>query len=94
MRQVRERNLINMKKIKENDINVSANADAEGAVAKKERKSFPLFKVLMALVLVTVLFYFGFTCEVREGSCAVILRFGEETDPLCPGQPAAGCLRF
>lgn len=35
-----------------------------------------IFKILIAVVLVTVLGYFGFTCEVREGSCAVILRFG------------------
>lgn len=51
----------------------------DGAVAVKERaprKVFPIFKLLVAVVLVAALFYFGFTCEVREGQCAVILRFG------------------
>lgn len=33
-------------------------------------------KIVTALLVVLVLFWFGFVCEVREGSCAVILRFG------------------
>lgn len=33
-------------------------------------------KIATALLVVLVLFWFGFVCEVREGSCAVILRFG------------------
>ena len=33
-------------------------------------------KIFIALVLVTAIAYFGFTFEVREGSCAVVLRFG------------------
>ena len=33
-------------------------------------------KFATAIVVALVLFWFGFTCEVREGSCAVILRFG------------------
>ncbi|MBQ1216352.1 MAG: protease modulator HflC [Clostridia bacterium] len=43
---------------------------------KTGKRSGVLLKVLLALVLLTVVGYFGFTCEVREGSCAVILRFG------------------
>lgn len=44
---------------------------------KKERSvAFTVLKYLIAAVLVLLLVYFGFTCEVREGSCAVILRFG------------------
>ena len=35
-----------------------------------------IMKYVIALVLVVVLIYFGFTAEVREGNCAVILRFG------------------
>ena len=35
-----------------------------------------IMKYVVALVLVVVLIYFGFTTEVREGNCAVILRFG------------------
>ena len=33
-------------------------------------------KIVTALLVVLVLFWFGFVCEVREGNCAVILRFG------------------
>lgn len=33
-------------------------------------------KILTAAVVLLVLFWFGFTYEVREGSCAVVLRFG------------------
>ncbi len=33
-------------------------------------------KIFIALILVTAIAYFGFTFEVREGSCAVVLRFG------------------
>lgn len=33
-------------------------------------------KVFIALVMVVAITYFGFTFEVREGSCAVVLRFG------------------
>lgn len=33
-------------------------------------------KIVTAIAVVLVLFWFGFVCEVREGSCAVILRFG------------------
>ena len=42
------------------------------------RSSLPMrvMKYVIALVLVVVLVYFGFTAEVREGNCAVILRFG------------------
>lgn len=53
-------------------------ADVSETVKEKPRarRSFPIFKLLVAVVLVAALFYFGFTCEVREGQCAVILRFG------------------
>lgn len=33
-------------------------------------------KYLTAAVVLVVLFWFGFTYQVREGSCAVVLRFG------------------
>ena len=33
-------------------------------------------KIATVIVVVLVLFWFGFVCEVREGSCAVIQRFG------------------
>ena len=58
------------KKIKEQ------NPAGEAPVKEKKKGSFPIFKILIAVVLVVAFFYFGFTCEVREGQCAVILRFG------------------
>ena len=33
-------------------------------------------KLVTAALVALVLFWFGFVCEVREGNCAVILRFG------------------
>ena len=44
----------------------------------REKTSFGMrfLKVFIALVLVTAIAYFGFTFEVREGNCAVVLRFG------------------
>ncbi len=47
-------------------------------VKTKEKRpvAFTALKYTIAAVLIVLLAYFGFTCEVREGSCAVILRFG------------------
>lgn len=45
----------------------------------KEKKKFPVATVVKyatALVVLLVLFWFGFVCQVRDGNCAVILRFG------------------
>ena len=53
--------------------------------ADKPKSSGLIIKLVMALILILVVVYFGFTCTVREGSCAVILRFGapraEITEP-------------
>ena len=52
---------------------------------KPVKSSGLVLKLIMALILLLVVVYFGFTCTVREGSCAVILRFGapraEITEP-------------
>ena len=60
--------------------------DAQGAAAtaeqsephKKQRSPLGVLiaKYATAFVVVLVLFWFGFTTVVREGQCAVILRFG------------------
>ena len=57
-----------MKKDKQSQVEVNAQTEA--------KKGFPWLKILISLVLIVVIGYFGFTCEVREGTCAVILRFG------------------
>lgn len=46
-----------------------------GAEATKSRSGL-ILKIFIALVLILVVVYFGFTTTVREGSSAVILRFG------------------
>lgn len=68
-----------MKKDKNKDMNPAeeiVDSETAGKKGEKKKRSFPIFKILIAIVLVVAFFYFGFTCEVREGECAVILRFG------------------
>ena len=48
----------------------------DSTVEQVKKPSFPWVKIVIAMVLIVVVGYFGFTCEVREGNCAVILRFG------------------
>lgn len=48
----------------------------DDSAGQKTKRSFSWLRIVIALVLVVVVGYFGFACEVREGSCAVILRFG------------------
>lgn len=43
---------------------------------KKSNIHFRILKIFIAAVILLLVFYFGFTCEVKEGNCAVILRFG------------------
>ncbi len=43
---------------------------------KKSNVHFRVLKIFIAAVILLLVFYFGFTCEVKEGNCAVILRFG------------------
>lgn len=45
-------------------------------VKEKSSVSYGILKCFIAILLVVILIYFGFTSEVREGECAVILRFG------------------
>ena len=48
----------------------------ENLTVETKKASFPWIKIVIAAVLIVIVGYFGFTCEVREGNCAVILRFG------------------
>ncbi len=41
-----------------------------------KKKGGPWLKIIIAVILLVIVGYFGFTCEVREGTSAVILRFG------------------
>ena len=68
----------------ENQINqqiqdtVQQDVSTGAAAVAKEKKPIgvAIAKYATALVVVLVLFWFGFTTVVREGQCAVILRFG------------------
>lgn len=44
--------------------------------AEKKTVFGTVVKYITAALVVLVLFWFGFICQVREGECAVILRFG------------------
>lgn len=46
------------------------------AAPKRNKRSGMWLKIVLALLLTVIVGYFGFTCEVREGNSAVILRFG------------------
>lgn len=52
----------------------------ENKKEKKEKKeggtSFLILKIAIALIILLIVVYFGFTCEVRESNAAIILRFG------------------
>ncbi|MBQ9801923.1 MAG: protease modulator HflC [Clostridia bacterium] len=62
----------------EKNVIKNTNTAAPAAAAKKQGSSVMgrLGKYLTAAVVLLVLFWFGFTYQVREGSCAVVLRFG------------------
>lgn len=51
-------------------------AKAAPAREKGDKTPMRVLKIFIAAAVVVVLGYFGFTCKVQEGSCAVILRFG------------------
>ncbi len=81
--------------MKKNDIDINIDGSATNDTAnggsvggdrggKKRRgiDSFGVVKYIIAALLLVVLFYFGFTAEVREGSCAIILRFGEVREEI------------
>lgn len=65
---------------KNKDTIVPQPAGEQEAVAKKEKTDGNILsnivKYVTAALVLLVLVWFGFFCEVREGDCAVILRFG------------------
>lgn len=65
---------------KEKTINQTAQEMESPVISAKKdstKKSSGLWiKIVIAVLLVVIVFYFGFTCVVREGDTAVILRFG------------------
>lgn len=49
---------------------------AVAAPQKENKIPLRVLKIFLATVVVVLIGYFGFTCKVQEGNCAVILRFG------------------
>lgn len=50
--------------------------NAAEKTAEKKNVIATVVKYATVVLVIAVLFWFGFVCQVREGSCAVILRFG------------------
>ncbi|MBE6534047.1 MAG: protease modulator HflC [Ruminococcaceae bacterium] len=73
------------KNINSNELN-KEELKLEKKAAKAEKKdsgvAFLMLKIVIALVLVTVVAYFGFACVVREGNAAIILRFGAPRETI------------
>lgn len=71
-----------MKKSKNKNVQINdINATSENSVAAEQdvrsgKVPMRIMKIFLAAVVVILIAYFGFTCVVREGNCAVILRFG------------------
>ena len=64
-----------MKK-QDNMPNSAENTAVAPAPKKESRVPLRVLKIFLATVVVVLIGYFGFTCKVQEGNCAVILRFG------------------
>lgn len=85
----------NMKNI--NESSSSANEakkleKAEKKAAKKAKRKeggvgFLILKIVIAVVLAVVVFFFGFVCIVREGNAAIILRFGAPRQTITEAGP-------
>lgn len=57
---------------------ITENEGASISREPREKSSIGMrfLKIFVALIMVVAIAYFGFMFEVREGSCAVVLRFG------------------
>ncbi len=69
-----------MKKQNETATEKTASGAGEAAAVQKPQKEskvpMRVLKIFLAAAVVLLIGYFGFTCKVQEGNCAVILRFG------------------
>ena len=78
----------NNKNMKSNKTNIETKEDLkiEKQAMKSDKKdsgvAFLTLKIVIALVLVVVIAYFGFACVVREGNAAIILRFGAPRETI------------
>lgn len=50
--------------------------NTENTKKNPARASLRVLKIAAAVLIIAAAVYFGFTFEVREGSCAIVLRFG------------------
>lgn len=65
-----------MKKQKQMQNGRETPAVAAPAPQKENKIPLRVLKIFLAAAVVVLIGYFGFTCKVQEGNCAVILRFG------------------
>ena len=65
-----------MKKQKQMQSGRETPAVAAPAPQKENKIPLRVLKIFLAAAVVVLIGYFGFTCKVQEGNCAVILRFG------------------
>ena len=65
-----------MKKQKQMQSGRETPAVAAPAPQKENKLPLRVLKIFLAAAVVVLIGYFGFTCKVQEGNCAVILRFG------------------
>lgn len=84
MKDNKKKNIKSEKEAKQSKREAKASAKLEkraARAAKAEERAkgsvaFLMLKIVIALVLVAVIAYFGFACIIREGNAAIILRFG------------------
>ena len=84
MKDNKKKNIKSEKEAKQSKREAKASAKLEkraARAAKAEERAkgsvaFLMLKIVIALVLVAIIVYFGFACVIREGNAAIILRFG------------------
>lgn len=71
-------NVAEQNAVTENAVSAVGTLPKQGAAPRKNNDKIPMrvLKIFIAAAVVVLIGYFGFTCKVQEGNCAVILRFG------------------
>ena len=77
----KEKETIELQKsaVPEENVPAAETACRQKSGKKKKKSRFigtTIAKYVTAIAVAVILLWFGFTCQVREGTCAVILRFG------------------
>ena len=73
--------VVNNKKIKAEEAKIAKRVN-QNATKKEGRFAFLMLKIVIAIVLIATIAYFGFACVIREGNAAIILRFGAPRETI------------